>query len=242
VIPLIASLPRRRSNSWIVATLVCAILAASPGLAASRQPPHAHQPAAHGAEPGGNASAAKPVAGEATPSFGPSASKMTSKRPIDQGGKTAGSKPVGPIDLTRPDDGYADLRRRAIGPSLVAAEKKLRTLPPAGAGVALHPPAAATPNYLRNATGAMVPAGPTQLGFGLARREPSQAAPTNTFGSTKNSLGLSPTAVHPAPVHVATPAPPVIGINGTSLHPAGGGIGGPAKDRSAIPGSSYRHK
>ncbi len=85
-----------------------------------------------------------------------------------------------------------------------------------------------------------------QPGFGAARPEPVHTEPTPAFGAAKNNLGLSPTGVHPVPVHVATtptpPKAPVVGINGTSLHPANAGIGGPAKDRSAIAGSSYRHK
>jgi len=228
-------------------TLACVTLAASPGFAASRHAPHAHQPAGQGSGPGGNAAAptapTKPNAGDAG-AIDASASKTTPKEPVDRGSKTTDSKSVGPIDLTRPDDGYGNLHRHAIRPSLVAAQKKLPTAAPAT--LAPHPPASATAEHPRNATGAAVPAVTTQPGFGAARSEPVHTEPTPAFGATKNNLGLSPAGVHPVPVHVATtptpPKPPVAGINGTSLHPANAGIGGPAKDRSAIAGSSYRHK
>jgi hypothetical protein len=231
-------------NWRIVAALACVTLAASPGLAASRHAPHAHQPAGQGSGPGGNASApappTKPNAGDAS---GAIDTKAPPTGPADRGGKTD-SKSVGPIDLTRPDDGYGNLRRRAIRPSVVAAQKKSQTAAPATN--APHPPVSATAEHPRNATGAAVPAVATQPGSGAARPEPVHTEPTPALGAAKNNLGLSPTGVHPVPVHVAAtptpPKPPVAGINGTSMHPANAGIGGPAKDRSAIAGSSYRHK
>jgi hypothetical protein len=235
-------------NWRIIAALACVTLTSSPGLAASRHAPHVHQPAGQGSEPGGNASApaapTKPNAGDASVAIDASASKASPRGPVDRGGKATDSKSVGPIDLTRPDDGYGNLRRRAIRPSLVAAQKKLQTVAPAT--IAPHPPVSATAEHVRNATGAAVPAVPTQPGFGAARPEPVHTEPSPAFGAARNNLGLSPTGVHPVPVHVATtpaaPKAPVAGINGTSLHPANAGIGGPAKDRSAIAGSSYRHK
>jgi hypothetical protein len=200
-----------------------------------------------GSGPNGNASAPAPPikanAGDAAGGADTGASKASPTGPGDHGGKTD-SKSAGPIDLTRPDDGYGNLRRRAIRPSLIAAQKKLQTVAPAT--TAPHPPASATVEHPRNATGAAVPAVPTEPGFGAARPEPAHTGPTPALGAAKNNLGLSPTAGHPTQVHVATtpapPKPPVAGINGTSLHPANAGIGGPAKDRSATAGSSYRHK
>jgi hypothetical protein len=229
----------------IVAALACVTLAASPGAAAARHAPHhAGPPAAQG---GGQSAPtpvgqAKPEGGEATPPVDATTTKTTAKEPADRG-KSTDSKSVGPIDLTRPDDGYANLRRRAARTSLITPQKKLPAVAPAT--LAAHS-AAATAEHTRNAAGAAVPVAPTlPAAVGAARPEPVHAGPT-AFGAAKNSLGLGAGAVHPAPVHVATtpapPKPPVGGVNGTSLHQAGPGIGGPAKDHSAIAGSSYKHK
>jgi hypothetical protein len=233
--------------SWrMVAGVACVTLAASPGLAAGRHAPHhAAQPTAQSAGQAGGASTpvgqAKPEGGEAKTPVDTTASKTTPKEPADRG-KPTDSKSAGPIDLTRPDDGYANLRRRAARTSLIAAQKK----PSVGAlGVATAHPPAATVEHTRNAAGAAVPAVPSlPAAVGAARPEPVHAESVPGFGGTKNNLGLSTTGVHPAPVHVATtpPKPPVSGINGTSLHQGGPGIGGPATDRSAIGGSTYRHK
>jgi hypothetical protein len=231
--------------SWrIVAALECMALAAGPGLAAGRHAPHhASQPAAQGAGQAGGGSTsvgqAKPEGGNATGPIDTTAAKTTPQEPGDHG-KATDSRSVGPIDLTRPDNGYANLRRRAARPSLIAAQKK----PPATvpATVTPHPPA--TAEHVRDAAGAAVPAVPAVVG--AAKPEPVHAESVPGFGGAKNNLGLSTTGVYPAPVHVATtpaaPKPPVVGINGTSLHPGGPGIGGPAKDHSAIGGSTYRHK
>jgi hypothetical protein len=227
----------------IVAALACVTLA-GPALAAARHAPHAGAPAPQGAAPAGGASVpagdAKP-AGDASRPVDATASKTAPKGPVDRGGKATDSKSAGPIDLTRPDDGYNhdNLRRRAARTSLIAAQKK----PVTSTAIAPHPPASATAEHPRNATGAAVP-----VAVGAVRPEPVHAAPSaaTAFGAPKNNLGLSAAGAHPAPVHVATtpatPKPPVGGINGTSLHPTGVGIGGPAKDHAAIAGSSYRHK
>jgi hypothetical protein len=234
--------------SWrIVAAVACVTLAASPGLAAGRHAPHhAAQTAGHAGGASTPADQAKPEGGEAKTPVDTTASKTTPKEPADRG-KPTDSKSVGRIDLTRPDDGYGNLRRRAARPSLIAAQKKSPIVRPAN--IVLHPPAAATAEHPRNAAGAAVPAVPTlPAAVGAVKPEPVHAEPTaaTAFGGAKNNLGLSATGIHPAPVHVATtpapPKPPVIGINGTTLHQGGPGIGGPATDRSAIAGSSYRHK
>jgi hypothetical protein len=237
----------------IVAALACVTLAASPGLAARRHAPHAGQPAAQGAVPAGAASApagqAKPEAGETSTPVDATASKTPPTGPAGRGGKAtdAGSKSAGPIDLTRPDDGFGNgnLRRRAARTSLIAAQKKPQGIP--AATTTPHPPASATAEHPRNAAGAAAPAvSAVPAAFGAAKPEPVHAEPATAFGGAKNNLGLGAASVHPATVHVATPPaspkPPVPGINGTSLHQAGPGIGGPAKDHSAIAGSSYRHK
>ncbi len=239
--------PARR---WpIVAAVAYAALAAGPVLAAGHHAPHhASQPAAQGAGQAGGASSAagqaKPESGNVTGPTDTTAAKTTPKEPADHG-KPTDSKSVGPIDLTRPDDGYANLRRRAARTSLIAAQKKPAVVAPAAATP--HPPVAATAEHTRNAAGAAVAAAPAiPAAVGAARPEPAHAESVPGFGSAKNNLGLSMSGVHPGPVHVATspaaPKPPVIGINGTSLHQAGAGIGGPAKDHSAIGGSTYRHK
>src|SRR5271165_2981325 len=122
--------------SWrIVAALACGALAAGPGLAAGRHAPHhASQPAAQGAGQEGSNSAgqAKPEGGNATGPVDTTAAKATPQEPADHG-KTTDSKSVGPIDLTRPDDGYANLRRRAARTSLIAAQKKPAVVAPAAA-------------------------------------------------------------------------------------------------------------
>jgi hypothetical protein len=235
----------------IVAVLACATIAASPGLAAPRHAPHANRPAPPATGPAAGAlvpaSQAKPEAGE--PPVDVTMSKTTPKGAEDRGGKATDSKSAGPIDLTRPDDGYGNhdnLRRRAARTSLIAAQRKLHAAP--AVTIAPHPPTPATSEHPRNAAGAAVPAVPAALG--AAKAEPVHAEPAPAFGGARNNLGLSVTNagvanVHAPPVHVATPTPakpPVLGINGTSLHQAGPGIGGPARDHSAIAGSSYRHK
>jgi hypothetical protein len=239
------------ATSWrIGAAVACAVLAAGPGLAAGRHAPHhASQPAAQGAGQAGSTSAGQANVGqpkaEGGNAAGPAdttAAKTMPKEPADHG-KATDSKSVGPIDLTRPDDGYANLRRRAARTSLIAAQKKPSIVTP---GVATtHPSAAATAERTRNAAGAAVLAVPAlPSAVGAARPEPLHVQSVPGLGGAKNNLGLSTTGTHPAPVHVATTPtkPPVSGINGTSLHQAGAGIGGPAADRSAIGGSTYRHK
>lgn len=49
-----------------------------------------------------------------------------------------GAKSVGPIDLTRPDAGYANLRRRAARPSLIAAQKKPPVVSPMAAATDIN--------------------------------------------------------------------------------------------------------
>jgi hypothetical protein len=235
------------ATSWrIIAALACVALVASPVLAARRHAPHASPPAAgpgSASGPPASAGQAKSEGGDASRPLD-TASKPTPNGPTDHGGKTTEGKSVGPIDLTRPDDGYGNLRRRAVRPLFIANQTKPPVVPASTVGPH-HPPATMT-EHPRNAAGAVVPALPGQpTAVGSAKPEPAHAEPA-TFGTAKNNLGLGPTGLHPAPVHVATtpapPKPPVVGINGTTLHPASSSIGGPAKDRSAIAGSSFKHK
>jgi hypothetical protein len=227
----------------IVAALACMTLVASPGYAARRHAPHASPPAAGTGSAGGalsSAGQAKPEGGDA---LNPLDTTSKPKGPADNGGKATDSKSVGPIDLTRPDDGYGNLRRRAARSLFIAAQKKLQVVSPTAVGP--HP-SATMHEHARNAAGAVVPAPPGQpTAVGSGKAEPLHVEPA-ALGGAKNNLGLGPAGAHPAPVHVATtpapPKPPVIGINGTTLHQAGPGIGGPAKDHSAIAGSSYKHK
>jgi hypothetical protein len=228
-------------NWRIVAALACLACAGSPALAAHRHAPHGSQSAA----PGPGAAGGTPPAGHAKPDGGDASGPhdAASKGP-DHNGKATDGKPVGQIDLTRPDDGYGNQGRHAARPLFIAPHGK----PAVGSTtvVAPHPPAITALDHTRNAAGATVPVGPVPPAVVGAVRPEQVHLESAAFGSAKNNLGLGGTAVHPAPVHIVTtpapPKPPVIGINGTTLHSSGGGIGGPAKDHSAIAGSSYKHK
>jgi len=235
----------------IVAAFACVAFAADPSLAAGRHhAPHAHPPAAQGGGSQGGAAAATPEAksdadnGRASAPIDSDAPKRSAG--ADKGSKATGDgKSVGPIDLTRPDDGYGNhenLRRRAARTALIAAQKKKLQVAPS-TNVAAHPPGAAgvTDPHPRNSAGAVLPSAVT-----AAKPEPIRGEPAGgAFGSARNNLGLGTTDVHATATHViATPAPktPVVGINGTSLHHADTGIGGPAKDHSATAGSTIRRK
>jgi hypothetical protein len=164
----------------------------------------------------------------------------TGSKGASAGGKSAGV--ARGIDLVRPDDGYANLRRRATRSSLMDTgnKKKLQVVPtvpvishpPSPAGVPVEP--------LRNSAGVAMP-GSTGIG------KPDSihtfpGAPVNT-GLAKNSLGMSVSEIHRLDTHLRTAGAtaPVPGINGTTMGRTGiGGVGGPAKDRSAINGSALR--
>ncbi len=234
-------------NQRIAVALAFVALAASPALAAPRHAPHAvgGAPGAGQAKPGGgDASGPLDKAPKGPAEHGGTAAdgKVVGGKAGD--GKAADGKPVGPIDLTRPDDGYGNQRRRTARPLFITTHAK----PPVGAPATIalpHPPAITTLDQSRNAAGAAVPAAPVLPAVaGSARSEPTHFE--STALGVKNNLGLGGATVHPAPVHIATtpapPKPPVIGINGSTIHPSSSGIGGPAKDHSAITGSSYKHK
>ena len=127
-----------------------------------------------GASVSAPAGPAKPDAGETSSPVDTTASKTSPKGPVDRGGKATDSKSVGPIDLTRPDDGYGNLRRRAARPSLIAAQKKLQ--PVTAATVAPHPPASAMVDHPRNAAGAVVP-GMSATPLGSVRQSPGRSTP-----------------------------------------------------------------
>ncbi len=146
-----------------------------------------------------------------------------------------------------PDDGYANLRRRATRSSLVAAgqKKKLQAVPPVAVTPHQLSPARVPAEPLRNSAGI---AFPVSTGVGKPdsiRTMPG--VPANT-GLAKNSVGMSlgeiyRPEIHRPETHLAATGmmAPVTGINGTTMgHAGAGGIGGPAKDRSAINGSALR--
>jgi hypothetical protein len=164
----------------------------------------------------------------------------------------AGKSAARGIDLIRPDDGYANLRRRETRSSLVAAgqKKKLQVVPP----VAVTPhqlSAARTPaEPSRNSAGIAFP-----VSTGVGKPDSIRTMPGGPVNTSlaKNSVGMSlgeiyrpethRLEIHRPETHLAATGmmAPVTGINGTTMgHAGAGGIGGPAKDRSAINGSALR--
>jgi hypothetical protein len=143
------------------------------------------------------------------------------------------------IDLVRPDDGYANLRRRAARSSLVSPTQK-KPPPVAPLAVTLRPPspAGATSESARNSGAMPIPAhinAPKPSAVGAVTNEPA-----NT-GLARNSLGLSTNAPHHHEIRITAAPFPVTGINGSTMGHAGTtGIGGPTKERSAIGGSARR--
>jgi hypothetical protein len=109
------------------------------------------------------------------------------------------------IDLVKPDDGYASLRRRATRSSLIAnGLKKSPTIPH---NAVVHPPATLTgapAEHTRNAIGATAP---THIGIGNAGiAHPVSGAAPGTVATTSigGNVGDVHHAVpHPAPIAVA---------------------------------------
>jgi hypothetical protein len=165
-----------------------------------------------------------------TPPAGP-ASNAAADRKAGRGGGGAER-----IDLVRPDDGYASLRRRAAGSALagIAAGKKPKPLAvPTGQAIKPMVP----PTTAHNAVGAVVV-------NGASSQDHKNAVPPHGIGPGTNSIGVG--ATHPvAPAgNVRPPIPPQTpGINGTTIgHIAStsGTVGGPAKPRTGINGTSFR--
>jgi hypothetical protein len=170
------------------------------------------------------------------------------------------------IDLTTPDGGYANLRRRAERRSLIGhAEKKTLAVAPANSGP--HPPGMpprADAGTSRNAIGVLLSRGAgaePSLGAhgpGIAGYTPLAPKGEGTTAAGGGSELRAPALggngasgigdVRRPPVHPgipANPSPYATGINGTSMGQIAarsGMIGGPAKDRSAINGTGIRPK
>jgi hypothetical protein len=242
-----------KTKRWILAAAACAVLAADASIAAERADtaPKSGEAVSHqeslpaGHVPDGGAAANKTGTDTAGQSSGlaghrndtgslaarPSIASTANGRSAKGGTGEAG------IDLIRPDDGYANLHRRAPRSSLVAAGQKKKL-----------PPVAVTPHQLSSAR---IPAEPLRNSAGAAfpistgipdsiRTIPG--GPVST-GLARNSVGVSPADIHRPDIHLAATSmmPPVTGINGTTMgHAGAGGVGGPAKDRSAINGSALR--
>jgi hypothetical protein len=146
------------------------------------------------------------------------------------------------IDLIHPDDGYANLRRRAARKALaagIAANKKL-TPSFVPANIAAHDQGTKPPTspVTHNAIGAVVANGHPLDRKGLVLTPPHQISGTNSVGvATSNPL--------PPPVHVHTATTlPTTGVNGTAIaHTSAppGSVGGPAKlNTGGVNGTSLK--
>jgi hypothetical protein len=264
-----------KTKRWILAAAACAVLAADASTAAEHAGKSApksgeavsHQeslPAGHLPEPGaaanktgadtagrnsglaGNRNDAGNLAirpSVASTANGRSAKGGTSETGIEFGGKSAARG----IDLIRPDDGYANLRRRATRSSLVATgqKKKLQLVPPVAVTPHQLSPARTPAEPPRNSAGVAFP-----VSTGVGKPDSIRTIPGGPVdtGLAKNSVGMSLGEIHRPEIHrpethlAATGMmAPVTGINGTTMgHAGAGGVGGPAKDRSAINGSALR--
>jgi hypothetical protein len=241
-------------NPWVLAALACGALIADPSLAARRGAKfvsHHGQSVSPGAGSPSQPGAAESKTGNdtATQSSGRPDSETGNSRGT-KGGETAsgkGGKSAGQgIDLVRPDDGYANLHRRAMRSSLIAAgqKKKLQIVPTVVATP--HPPSpAGTPAEPgRNSAGVTLPPSAAVGKPELVHTVPGAPAPVNT-GVGKNNLGLSVNETHHTETHITATGTrvPVSGINGTTMGRVNAGtVGGPMKDRSSINGSGYQHK
>jgi len=150
------------------------------------------------------------------------------------------------IDLVRPDDGYASLRRRATRSLLIATgKKKSPTIVPPPNLVArppiLHPSAlAALP---RNAIGVAATTNTGTQNLGVAQPSSSVAVNGNV---AKTSIGSNASetrheSLHPAPI-VST-SNHSTGLNGTQMgrpNTSPATLGGPAHSVSGIGGASIR--
>jgi hypothetical protein len=249
-----------KTKRWILAAAACAALAADASTAAEHAGKSApksgeaasHQeslPAGHLPDPGatanktGAAAAGQNSGRSGNTANGRSAKGGASETGIEFGGKSAAHG----IDLIRPDDGYANLRRRATRSSLVAAgqKKKLQVDPPVAVTPHQLSPARVPAEPLRNSAGIAFP-----VSTGVGKPDSIRTMPGGPVNTSlaKNSVGMSlgeiyRPEIHRPETHLAATGmmAPVTGINGTTMgHAGAGGIGGPAKDRSAINGSALR--
>jgi hypothetical protein len=258
---------RAKTNRWILVVAACAVLATNASIAAEgagKSAPNSGEAISHhegspagslpdpgaaanraGADTVGHNSARAENRGDAgnlaaRPSAASTASGRSSKGGAGETGTESGGKSAGRgIDLIRPDDGYAGLRRRATRSSLIVAgqTKKLLVVPPIV--VTAHPASPAGPpvEARRNSAGVALP-----VGGGVGRPDSAHIIPLNT-GLTKNSVGMGLGEIHRPEIHLTATGTmaPATGINGTTMgHARVGGIGGPAKNQSATNGSALR--
>jgi hypothetical protein len=206
-----------------------------------------HQSSPPGASEGA-AVANKTGAGEVGHNAGPQASGTA--------GKTGAA--VQSIDLARPDDGYASLRRRAMRSTLIAnAPKKIPTTVPPG-NIVVHGPTSSPGQIARNAIGVTAP-GPGIRNPDVAHPPPGiavngSAANGNVANGNsangmvaKTSIGGNAGEIrhenpHPVPVAGAIHS---TGLSGSAMgHPAvnAAALGGPAHIATGIGGGSMRPK
>jgi hypothetical protein len=243
-------------NPWVLAVLACGALVADPSLAARRGAKFVSHHSQSASPEAGSQAARPSQPGAAESKTGNDTAAQSSGRPDSETGNNRGTKgsgaaagkggkSAGPgIDLVRPDDGYANLRRRAARSSLIAAEqkKKLQIAPTVAATPHLPSPAGTPAEHARNSAGVTLPAGATVGKPELVHTAPG--GPVNT-GVGKNNLGLSVNETHHTETHITATGTtvPVSGINGTTMGRVNAGtVGGPTKDRSAINGSAYQRK
>jgi hypothetical protein len=249
-----------KTRRWIVAAAACAVLAADASTAAEHAGKSApksgeavsHQeslPAGQPSDPGtganktGAAAAGQNSGLAGNTANGRSAKGGASETGFEFGGKSAARG----IDLIRPDDGYANLHRRATRSSLVAAsqKKKLQIVPPVAVTPHQLSPARTPAEPSRNSAGIAFP-----VSTGVGKPDSIRTIPGGPVNTSlaKNSVGMSlgeiyRPEIHRPETHLAATGmvAPVTGINGTTMgHAGAGGIGGPAKDRAAINGSALR--
>ncbi len=157
------------------------------------------------------------------------------------------------IDLTRPDDGYANLRRRAARRTLITnyAAKGIVAGPLANGGThhqGSH--SSAGVGIVRNAVGVTLPSGTGVAGIGVAGIETLHHAPGVVIhaetGIADTGAG-KPRIFRPA-THlgsIAAPSGQTTGIGGASFVHIGNGVGsvgGPWKNRSGLNGTGLRSK
>jgi hypothetical protein len=140
------------------------------------------------------------------------------------------------IDLIRPDDGYANLRRRAARKILAGTATGGKPAPSIGlATVAPHAAKTSTNPVTHNAIGAVVANGAALDQKGLvATPHPG----TNSIGVTMPTP--SPTGPHVHAIPTATISTP--GINGTTMPHHAAAVGGPAKLNTGINGTLIKPK
>jgi hypothetical protein len=164
-------------------------------------------------------------------------------------GKTGAA--VHGIDLVRPDDGYANLRRRAMRSTLIAnAPKKIPTTVPAGSTI-VHAPTSSpvvSAGVARNAIGVTAPSAGIQ---NLAVTHPSLGVAVNgsvaNGNVAKTSIGgnageVRHESAHPVPIAGAIHPTGLSGSMMGHLAVNAAALGGPAQIVSGIGGKSIRPK